>query len=233
MNVSFRGRCTAMILALLLGWAGAAAAETVVIEASRDATLIEDPDGALANGSGPVFFAGRTSQADGSVRRALLHFDVAGAVPRGAIVERVTLTLFMTPSNRNEDRLALYRVLADWGEGPSAASGGGGRPAEPGDATWLHTFYDDAFWTISGGQFLGRPSAAALVAGSDFYSWSGRRLAQDVRVWAAAPHRNFGWILIGDETRPQTAKSFASREAADPAVRPVLEVTYRLPGKRR
>jgi hypothetical protein len=35
----------------------------------------------------------------------------------------------------------------------------------------------------------------------------------------------------GDETTPQTAKSFASRENPDLSLRPVLEVTYRLPGR--
>ena len=48
------------------------AAETVLIPASHDATVIEDPDGALANGSGPFFFAGRTNQEQDSVRRGVL-----------------------------------------------------------------------------------------------------------------------------------------------------------------
>ena len=56
-------------------------------------------------------------------------------------------------------------------------------------------------------------------------------MVQDVRLWNSAPQRNFGWILIGDETAPQTAKSFASREFPDPTLRPVLEVNYRTPGK--
>jgi hypothetical protein len=59
---------------------------------------------------------------------------------------------------------------------------------------------------------------------------STNHLVQDVRLWWSAPERNFGWILIGDETTPQTAKSFASRESPEPALRPVLEVTYRYSG---
>jgi hypothetical protein len=163
------------------------------------------------------------------VRRALLRFDVAAALPARALIEDVSLTLFLAPGNPEQRTLRLYRVLADWGEGASASGGGSGAPAEPGDATWLHTFFDSEFWVHGGGQFAGVASAAQEVLGSGFYAWSGRHLAQDVRLWLAAPERNFGWILIGDETAPQTAKGFASREHPDPALRPALRVTYRMP----
>jgi hypothetical protein len=208
-----------------------AASETLTLEASRDATLIEDPDGSLANGAGPVFFVGHTAQSENGIRRALLSFDVAAALPRGAIIESVSLRLFMTPSNPEPRPIRLHRVLADWGEGPSARSGGGGATALPGDVTWLHTFWDYDFWVQSGGQFLGRASAALVVAGPGYYSWSDvPHLAQDVRLWNEAPARNFGWILTGDETTRQSSKSFASREHPDPALRPILVITYRTAG---
>lgn len=224
-------RATIFLLTLL--FVEPAAAETVAIEASRDATLIEDPDGALANGSGPAFFVGRNNQAENSVRRGLLYFDVAAVVPQRAIIESAALTLYMTPSNSQSRTLTLYRLQADWGEGVSSSFGGGGAPSEPGDVTWLHTFFDTEFWAHNGGHFIGRASAELVVAGSGFYTWvSTNHLVQDVRLWKSAPNRNFGWILIGDETTRQTAKSFASRESADPFFRPRLEVTYRLPGDR-
>jgi hypothetical protein len=122
-------------------------------------------------------------------------------------------------------------VLADWGEGLSASSGGGGVAPAPGDVTWLHAFWDTDFWVRPGGQFLGRSSAVQVVAGAGFYTWSStEHLVQDLWLWKAAPALNFGWILIGDETTPQTAKSFASREHPDSASRPVLVIGYRLPG---
>lgn len=220
------------LLLLLFVLPASALAETVRIEADRDATLIEHPDGAKANGSGPSIFVGRTSGAQNSVRRTLLHFDVADVLPRQAIIESVSLTLVMAQSNDSLSELRLHRVLADWGEGPSAASGGGGANSEPGDVTWIHTFHDFEFWTHSGGQFVGRASASTGVAGAATYTWqSTQHLVQDVRHWNSAPQRNFGWILIGDETMPQTAKRFASRENTDPSMRPMLDVTYRLPGK--
>jgi len=207
------------------------AAETVLIPASHDATVIEDPDGAWANGSGPFFFAGRTNQEQNGVRRGLLRFDVGEALPDHAIIESVSLTLYMAPSHPEIRDLRLYRALAEWSEGPSSSAGGGGAPSQPGDVTWLHTFYDSDFWVYGGGQFLGRASGVLQVADSGFYTWeSNPHLVQDVALWKAAAQHNFGWILIGDETTRQNVKSFASRENPDPALRPVLEVTYRLPG---
>ena len=208
-----------------------AAAGTVRLEADRDATLIESAVGDRANGAGPVFFAGRTSASEDAIRRALVRFDVGGALPDLAIVEKVALTLVMTPSNSDPRTLYLHRVQADWGEGPSFASGGGGAAAGPGDVTWLHAFYDTQEWVLPGGQFLGRASAELEVAASAAYTWGGtEQMRADVTLWAAAPERNFGWILVGDETAIQSSKSFASREHPDAALRPVLEITYRLPG---
>ena len=202
-------------------------AEMTVIEAGRDATLIEDPDGSLANGSGPVFFAGRTSQEQNSVRRALLWFDVAASLPADAVIEDVQLVLTTVSGNATVATLRLHRVLADWGEGASSASGGGGADAQPGDATWLHAFHDNQFWARSGGTFVGHESAARPVAAPAVYIWKDAPgLSRDVRLWLAAPQRNFGWALMGDETTRQTAKRFASREHPDASVRPVLEVTY-------
>jgi hypothetical protein len=221
-----------VVLALLLLISLPAAAETVVIEAGRDTTLIENPDGALANGSGPGFWVGRTAQAENGRRRGLLHFDVAAALPENALVVSARLTLHMASGNSRLGEVRLQRVQADWGEGASYATGGSGDLSAPGDATWVHTFHDDERWVRSGGQFLARISASQDVGGSGPYTWeSNVHLVQDVRLWHRAPQRNFGWILIGDETAPRTAKIFASREEPDPSLRPALEVTYRLPGR--
>jgi len=217
-----------LLLTLLLApTATTSRAEMMVIEAGRDTTLIEDPDGVLANGSGPVFFAGRTSQTQNSVRRALLWFDVAAALPSDARIEDVQLILTTISGNEQVANLRVHRVLADWGEGSSSATGGGGAPSAPGDATWLHTFYGDRFWARSGGTFVGHESAARPVAGPAVYIWENAPgLVHDVRLWLAAPRRNFGWILIGDETARQTSKRFASRQNSDPSLRPALEITY-------
>ncbi len=224
---------TAVLGAVLLLAVAPAAAETVTLEPVHDATLIEDPDGARANGAGWFFFIGRTSQQQNSLRRALLRFDVAGAVPRQAIIEQVSLTLFMSTANVAPHEARLHRVMGDWNEGPSFAAGGGGAPSQTGDVTWLHTFYDVEFWQHAGGWFIGRTSARLEIVDDGFYTFdSNPHLVQDVRLWKMAPQRNFGWILIGDETTRQSAKSFVSREFPAATLRPQLEITYRMPGER-
>jgi hypothetical protein len=221
------------ISAAMLAVAPALAAELVHIAAARDATLVEHPEGARANGSGPALFAGRTAQDDGR-RRALLLFDVAAALPREAIVKSAQLTLRMTPSNAGPAEVAVHRVLASWSEGPGLSTGGSGVPAQPGDATWLHRVYEDQLWIFPGGQFVPVPSAALTVAGEGFYSWQGSTgLLADVRLWHNAPQRNFGWILLGDEETLQSVKRFDSRESLTPEYRPVLTLEFEMPGRGR
>jgi hypothetical protein len=208
-------------------------AETAFVRADRDTTLIEDPDGARSNGAGPVFFVGQTNQATGSLRRGLVRFDVAAALPQGAVVESVVLHLTALRGNPGAFPVRLSRVLADWGEGASSSTGGQGAPSEPGDATWIHTFYDTEFWKHTGGHFIDSASAMFVVDGpGEYLVTTGSRMLADVRLWASAPSRNFGWILIGDEGRPQSVQPFASRQSSDPAAVPVLEILYRLPAGR-
>lgn len=204
-------------------------AETLTLVAALDATLIEDPAGELANGSGPAFFVGRTAQASGSRRRALVFFDVAGALPRGASVESAELTLVLTPSNDPVVDVAVHRVLSPWSEGTSAASGGGGTQAVAGDATWLHTHYDTEFWTTPGGDFARDPSGFAAVGSAGAYVWgSTPALEADVQAWLDDPASNHGWLLIGEEGSPSTSKRFASREDPLQDMRPQLVVVYEI-----
>lgn len=213
-------------------------ADEVLIVAGADNTLYEDSLGSVSNGSGAIMVAGRTNGEVDSIRRAVLFFDVAGNIPHGAVVESVALSLYLNKGNGGAREMRLHRLLTDWGEGASVKDGGGlGATAEPGDATWLHTFYPDAFWGSDGGRYVGRVSASQLVgtaggnndlAGS--YTWpSTDRLVDDVRRWVKKPSMNHGWVLVGDESVKQTAKQFASRESVSPELRPMLEVTYSLP----
>jgi len=220
------------ILAILATlWCGAVAhAETVTIEATRDTTLIEDPDGALANGAGPAFFVGHTGQSVGGIRRALIFFDVASAVPDGAILEHVALTLHLSQDASPPSVVEIHPLLTDWGEGVSSSGGGHGADAEPGDATWIHAFFDDTFWVHDGGDFMGRASASQEIDAAGFYTWEDTpHLLNDVRLWLYAPERNFGWILIGDEVHLHFTTRFDSRESATPYFRPLLTIVYRMP----
>ena len=141
--------------------------------------------------------------------------------------EKVTVVLAsVTESNTSPREYRLHRVLADWGEGASASGGGAGAPATPKDATWLHTFHGDAFWLHSGAQFEGEPSARLVVGGAGIYRFEGEGLLRDVKLWMEDPSRNFGWILIGDETGRQTSRAFAAREYPDTRLRLILEISH-------
>ena len=209
-----------------------ASAITRNLPAVRDNTLFEDaaPAAARSNGAGTRIFAGRTAEGSGSIRRALIAFDPQGsAIPSGAVITSAELTLEMVMSNAGAHDVSLHRVMADWGEGASFAGAGqgGGAPAQPGDATWFHTFFDTAFWASPGGDFAPTPSASRSVGGTGSYTWgSTTQMVADVQSWLDNPGTNLGWMLIGNEAVAPTAKAFSSRESGGG---PVLVVTFNAP----
>ena len=222
--VSVAGVRLALFL-LATAWAlsgSAVAAEVLTLEATRDNTLFQDAEGDTSSGSGTSLFAGRNSQ--GLVRRTLVRFDVGAAWPDGAVLDSVTLHLHLSSSSDASPRaIRLHRVLADWGEGASSSAGGAGAPAQEGDATWLHTFFPGSFWASAGGDFTGLPSASTTVAGEGDYTWQGPGLIADVQAWLAQGG-DHGWIVIGDESVPGTARRFDSREYLTPERRPWLSL---------
>lgn len=223
-------RASGLMIACMLAIAAGAAeafAEFALLRPAQDSTLIEDPSGVLANGSGEAIFSGRINATSRSIRRALLAFDVASAVPAGSVVTGARLWLNLSATSAGPVSVRLHRVLADWGEGASSSGGGGGAPAAPGDSTWIHRFYDDVFWTQPGGDFYPISRGDAVVDQPGLYSWgSTPEMVADVQSWLDQPGSAFGWILLGDETRPQTVKRFDSRETPDQANRPLLEVDF-------
>ena len=214
-------------------------AEVVAIAPSKDNTLYEDPNGALSNGIGQHFFAGRTGITTNVVRRGVIAFDIAGNVPAGATIDSVTLTLRMSRAafGATAQPFELKRLLADWGEGTSDATfqEGGGVASTPGDATWRHTFFSTQFWAADGGDFVGLASATRSVPGTiGFYDWGPTpQMAADVESWLDDPASNFGWILTGNDGQLQSARRFDSRENPEVTFRPVLTVEYTAGGDRR
>jgi len=223
-------RTLALLSAVALGLS--AHADVVTLTASADGTLFNDPTGAVANGSGPVMIVGRAGGASGApIRRGLVRFDVAGALPAGSTVNSAQLVLTHTSGNTGARVIELHRVLADWGEGASTTTSGQGAAAEPGDATWLHRFHPSVLWSAPGGDFDVGASASQTVDAVGAYTWPASALATaDVQGWLDSPSSNFGWLLKQDtETTPQTTKVFATREDANAAARPQLVVDFTPP----
>lgn len=208
----------------------ARAQNTVMLNPMKDNTLYQDSNGALSNGAGKHFFAGKT--ASGAIRRGLLKFDFIEFIPPTSTIIEVTLRLNMSRTISGEHPVSLHRLLSDWGEGNSAAPGeeGGGTAAAPGDATWLHTFFNTAFWNAAGGDFVVTPSASQPVNAEGFYTWgSAPEMVADLQSWVNDPSTNFGWLVMGNESVPSSAKRFDTRENPNPDNVPLLTVTFMPP----
>lgn len=213
---------------LCLTTAAATAQTTVAIPCARDNSLYESATGSLSGGAATGVFCGVTG---GNLkRRGLVWFDVAAAIPTGALVVDAQLTINVAQSGSFAPVVVhAHRALQDWGEGTSvpAGGGGGGAPATTNDATWLHTFYPGSFWNNAGGDYAANASfdivtpplglcSSTLTAG----------IANDVQSWIANPTQNFGWLLKTDEALPFVALRFDSRENSTFGTPPVLSVTY-------
>jgi hypothetical protein len=221
-------------LAVLLLVVVGAHGDTVTLTADRDNTLYEDSAGALSNGAGEHMYTGRVgSTGNGKIRRALLHFDVAAALPAGSTIDQVTLDLNMSQTVSGSQNIELHPLLTDWGEGSSVAlimGGGQGGAATPDDATWLHAFFNTSLWSSPGGDF--RPAASASVAVGDVgpYTWvSTPEMVADVQQWLDEPAANFGWMLRGNEATLFTAKRFDTRENGNVDNHPRLTIDYTPP----
>ena len=207
-------------------------ADVVQLSPSRDTTIHADDPNA-SNGVGPVFFAGRTNRGGGSLRRALVYFDV-GSVPVGSTVTSVSLVMAVTrePGTPPQNG-TLRRILASWGEAGSSNTNGNGAPAQTGDATWSHRFYGAGgqTWTTAGGDLSPAASATAPfgAAGTTVTFASTPLLIADVQGWVDQAVTNQGWAILGDEAVVGSATQFGSRENPNSALRPLLAITYTPP----
>lgn len=218
-------RSTSLFAAFAL-LAPLATADEVILEPTLDTTLYSESD-ALANGAGQHLFAGATGAID--LRRALLRFDVAAALPTGATITGVELELTMSKSNAGATSVTLHRLTQDWGAAGSdaPANEGQGTTALTGDATWGYRFFATDTWTTNGGDFVASASASTLVGGLGNYVWGTTpALVADVQSWLDGGVDDRGWIVLGDEGGDQSSKRFDSVDNPTPANRPHLKITF-------
>jgi hypothetical protein len=216
----------------LVGAPPVAHAATYTLTPVADATIFDDGTAGFesrADGIGPHVWT--STIVSGTRRRMLLRFDLS-AIPPGSTVRSVRLSLFQNRA-RGEHPVTVHRVLAAWSEGPANGGGAGvGAPAAAGDVTWVRRVHPDTAWATRGGDFAGAPSAS-LVVGTIWglrYEWpSTPQIVADVQGWVDRSAPNHGWILIGEELVPQSAKQFSSREGGSPSVAPTLVVEAEAP----
>ena len=201
---------------------------SVSVDAALDNILYESTTGALSNALGQHLYAGNNNSGK---RRTVISFDLS-EVPANAEVQQASLKLFCNSSAGSPQYITARRLLEAWGEGTSEANGneGNGDSSTPGDATWIHTFYDTAIWTVAGGDFASTVSDSTLVDASGvYYTWSSEQLAEDVQLWIDTPVINYGWILFGDENSSSNTKRFSSRQSMTTENRPSLLIDYIIP----
>lgn len=228
------GRATVAVVAFSAA-SGSALAATYTLAPVADASIYSDGTALfedVADGAGPHLWT--STIVSGTRRRALLRFDVS-AIPPGSTIRSVRLSLFQNRS-RSDHPVTVHRLLASWTEGPAnGGSGGLGASASAGDVTWVRRVHPGTPWTTGGGDFVATPSTSLLV-GSIWgfrYEWpSSPAMIADVQGWVNRTLPNHGWILIGDEITPQSAKQFGSREGGASAGGPrlVIEADPPAPG---
>jgi hypothetical protein len=212
--------------ALVAGWSPAHA-DNVLLAAQADATIYSE-DGTAANGAGDLW-AGRTKGTLGTqVRRALVRFDVEGAIPAEATVDSVRFTVMLVKANALSptSTFVIHRVQDGWGEGPTLPTGGRGGSAQTGDVTWSHRFYSTDIWAVPGGDIDGSADASQSISSTAgpvvFTSAEMKVTAQN---WLDGVKSNDGWVLmVQDENTLQTARQFSSRSAGVGA--PSLEIWF-------
>ena len=224
---TFRSRSfAATLIALAFLAAPPLPAETVQLQPVADTSLHEIfPE----NNFGAFSFVHGGLTAKNTATRGLFRFDLAGALPAGAIVTGVTLEIrvvFAAPApNVPEVAFDLHRVSTAWDEGTKDAGAGfSGRLAGTGEATWRHSMKPQ-LWQTPGGDFFENPTSSAVIGEVGSYTFpSTQELVADVQAWLDDPAQNHGWILkSSEEDVIQSAKRFGSSESATP---PVLIIEY-------
>ena len=186
----------------LTGMQAFAAIATIEAVNIQDNTIAEGDFPDNSSGACDSIFAGNTDNS--FARRALMRFDVGAQIPPGSIINSVTLTLTITRGGNNADStMELHPINAAWVEGTEGCGIRGGGQGEPstGGVTWN---------TQPG---IGASSGSAPVSGSNPVVWnSNAAMVADVQGWIDNPGSNNGWMVIGDEVNPTTARRFGSSE---------------------
>jgi hypothetical protein len=216
------------------------------IVASKDNSIFQSAVSNSAGGSAGIFSG---ANANGSPRRGLIAFDVAGNVPPGSLIIGTQLTLYLGNAGGSAlpQPIGIHRLTADWGEGtagsstPTVGGSGNGFAASTGDATWNQRFFGSTNWSNPGatGDFVTAPSATTIVGNTldTAHHWFplSTTMRNDVQGWLDNPSSNFGWALINaNETTGGSVRAFYSRSATqnstggtlNPAFRPTLTITY-------
>ncbi len=216
------------LVAVILSVPFALHAASVSLPAVEDGGLRELSPNELTGGA-LTFRVGTVGPGNGggTRTRGVVKFDVAGAVPAGAVITAVQLRVNVLKTTDSQSRrFQLRRLLVPWSESAvtwNNRSAPSGTWSVPGGSVGV-----DFSATVSGSTLLGNPPAPPPEVATPF-TWSSTiALVADVQNWLNAQEANHGWMIIEEnETVTSSARLLAARENAD--IGPSLEVTYTPP----
>jgi RHS repeat-associated protein len=143
--------------------------------------------------------------------RALLRFDVAGAVPKGARVEEGYVALYATGASAVLNKpLSVYRATRDWTSQASWSSADG-----------------TTAWTAAGGDFDSRIWRTTFPGSNPTGTWSYWAIGELIQDWVDGDSANQGVVLKDrDDQQLNNRIRFASSEYYDDDRHPYLGVTW-------
>ncbi len=183
-------------------------------------TIQPDPaaglDAYLDRGSVNLNHGGDTTlvyDARGSTnRRPILQFSMA-SIPAGAVIDDAKLVLYMSAAAANPSSAEIHAVTPTWNEG---------------QATWNDRLTGTP-WTTAGGDYDAR--AIDVQSLNAVLGWKTWNVTQIVDLWYRNRVPNNGMILLGSAGGTNLDKTFWSSDyAADPTLRPKLDIRYRVLG---
>lgn len=213
-----------LIMAMAYGQGLFSQTMEVTITPTSDNTIFLESD--LSNGLGEFFFAGTSNEE--VVKRALVKFTLSQDIPDGVTIDSAKVILYPVKVKPGTTSLDVHLLTTQWGEGTSKAEDGDGKgaPATIGDATWNFAMYNSVPWVKVGGDFALEKSASFDVSLGENAVFSSERITLDVNYWLQNPTRNYGWILIGDESAKATSVKFVSKDNPEQVQWPKLKLYY-------
>ena len=179
-----------------------------------------------------------------SLLRTLIRFDLASQIPAGATIQNATLRLtpikWIPKFGGIAFQIEAHQMLRSWKQGTAAPICGGiptlvNSPTVDG-ATGLERFYSadgSSKWNVIGVGLDGIDAAIKPAAQATLTNGSIAPTTLDVttlvQTWATTPASNFGMLIRNTTEETNTFPDyphFWSGDAADPLVRPALDIEY-------
>jgi hypothetical protein len=182
-------------------------------------TYLADRINCANYGASETLPLGSTAQ---SISRALVSFGLKD-VPTGSLVKSATVSLYQgSGALATAGTIELHRLSRGWreGSGQGTCTGDG--------ATWYDT-EGGVSWSTAGGDFAPTPDAAIAKPGGQTGTWDQFVITTLAQDWIDGRWGNWGMLLkLADESMAdgQTITYFADDYAADPALRPLLTMSY-------